>query len=539
MQRLPSPHPACEVPFWVISSHSATALTEALTLPQGPKFFFYDVPFRGQALLAEAINRDPLLAIWGLLLCEKVNRGDGDWSYQLASSLLDRFLLEQIEEVPFDATHSLTSRKQTAIAKLAAKGRLIADQSIALARHRLNEADFPPDRYNFRFEGYIRLRIYRHQYPLYLKLLSTNPEQSVEKLKVEYSEERHVELDQSLTKDSQKLMSYFNSEKFFQIIKESIEHIETLVENEETITADWLPDQKPISVEKHLKAYSLEWRSESEQNPLIWPHLAKLHERNRRLEDFFLFEKMEALAEFAAGAGHEINNPLANISGRAQLLLRSEADPDRKRDLANINWQARRVQEMISDLMLFARPPKPRLEELRWKDWLDTAFPQLAKEISGGQIELILENQTKNLPFRFDSSQLFQVMQALIRNASEAIDALPAEEGGTIYFYSKVIETDLTMWANRLGVFIADTGIGWSEEAKKHAFDPFYSERQAGRGLGFGLSKCWQILQQHQSSIRILEKEEFPEELPDRSRFSSCIELQLSFFARPDSRKND
>ena len=72
-------------------------------------------------------------------------------------------------------------------------------------------------------------------------------------------------------------------------------------------------------------------------------------------------EKLESLAEFAAGAGHEINNPLAVISGRAQLFLRHEKDPERRRELAVINTQARRVHEMIADLMLFARPPEPRL----------------------------------------------------------------------------------------------------------------------------------------------------------------------------------
>src|SRR5271156_3554646 len=73
-------------------------------------------------------------------------------------------------------------------------------------------------------------------------------------------------------------------------------------------------------------------------------------------------EKLASLAEFAAGAGHEINNPLAVIAGRAQLLARDEADPERRRELVLIRTQALRVHEMIADLMLFARPPEPRFE---------------------------------------------------------------------------------------------------------------------------------------------------------------------------------
>src|SRR5262249_24379523 len=74
--------------------------------------------------------------------------------------------------------------------------------------------------------------------------------------------------------------------------------------------------------------------------------------------------KAEAIAEFAAGAGHEINNPLATIAGRAQMLLRDESDFNRRQDVATIGAQAMRVRDMIGDLMLFARPPAPSPQRL-------------------------------------------------------------------------------------------------------------------------------------------------------------------------------
>ena len=78
----------------------------------------------------------------------------------------------------------------------------------------------------------------------------------------------------------------------------------------------------------------------------------------RSTTDPFEAAKLAALAEFAAGAGHEINNPLTVIAGRAQLLLRGESDPERRRDLAVIVAQAMRVTEMIADLRLFATCPE-------------------------------------------------------------------------------------------------------------------------------------------------------------------------------------
>src|SRR5689334_16976870 len=70
--------------------------------------------------------------------------------------------------------------------------------------------------------------------------------------------------------------------------------------------------------------------------------------------------KLRALGEFAAGAGHEINNPIATIVGYAQQLLAGESDPDRRHALATIGAQAYRIRDMIGDCMLFARPPEPR-----------------------------------------------------------------------------------------------------------------------------------------------------------------------------------
>ena len=92
--------------------------------------------------------------------------------------------------------------------------------------------------------------------------------------------------------------------------------------------------------------------------------LARLAELEADFQRTLETEKLEAMAEFAAGAGHEINNPLTVISGRAQLLLRDETDPERRHALALISAQAMRVYEMIADMMLFARPPRPECQQV-------------------------------------------------------------------------------------------------------------------------------------------------------------------------------
>jgi signal transduction histidine kinase len=204
-------------------------------------------------------------------------------------------------------------------------------------------------------------------------------------------------------------------------------------------------------------------------------------------------EKLESLKELAYGASHEINNPLANIAARAQTLLRDETDAGRQRKLTAIHRQAMRAHEMIADLMLFARPPK--LERAACD------LGQLAEQVVGEQHELAAERQVElrcNMggePVRLevDATQLAVAMGALVTNALEAVG-----DGGHVDVRVRRHESSGQAWAE---VVVEDDGPGISEEVRRHMFDPFYSGREAGRGLGFGLSKCWRIVTDHGGQV--------------------------------------
>ena len=205
----------------------------------------------------------------------------------------------------------------------------------------------------------------------------------------------------------------------------------------------------------------------------------------RQLED----AKLAALAEFAAGAGHEINNPLATIVGRAQALLKHETDPARRQGLATIAAQAFRIRDMIGDLMVFARPPAPAPERLLVNDAVSRVterFQDAARE------------RGASLTFRADSTvfasidptQLAIVVSELVRNALDAV----GPTGGMIQV--SVASATIDGQANAV-TSVADNGSGLSDLDRSHLFDPFYSGRAAGRGLGFGLCKCWRIASAH------------------------------------------
>jgi len=237
------------------------------------------------------------------------------------------------------------------------------------------------------------------------------------------------------------------------------------------------------------------WCRERAGLPALLPPLAEKLDRLAQLERQFHqtleTEKLESLAEFAAGAGHEINNPLAIIGGRAQLLLRDEPSRERQRELAMIVAQVRRANEMIADIRLFSRPPEPEFQPVDLSELVDRVLAEAAEQAAERAIALVRSGDREALRIEADPNQIGIAIHALCRNAIEAIG-----RNGMV---------DVSLRRTPLGaeVLVADDGPGIKPEERRHLFDPFYSARQAGRGLGFGLSKAWRIVTGHGGSIEV------------------------------------
>ncbi|MBI3864962.1 MAG: HAMP domain-containing histidine kinase [Planctomycetia bacterium] len=204
--------------------------------------------------------------------------------------------------------------------------------------------------------------------------------------------------------------------------------------------------------------------------------------------------KLRALAEFAAGAGHEINNPVATIVGYAQQLLAGETDPDRRHALATIGAQALRIRDMIGDVMLFARPPQPRPERLDMAAVLREVIGKLSNEFRDAAVQVHINAPSQALVLA-DPVQLRIVISSLLRNALEALT-----KGGQVTVTIDPIQESGRRWTR---MAIADDGSGLSAIEREHLFDPFFSGRQAGRGLGFGLPKAWRIVTMHGGRIEV------------------------------------
>ncbi|MCA9247884.1 MAG: HAMP domain-containing histidine kinase [Planctomycetales bacterium] len=224
--------------------------------------------------------------------------------------------------------------------------------------------------------------------------------------------------------------------------------------------------------------------------------LAALVRRLARLEDLETAfqrtlhrEKLESLRQLAYGASHEINNPLANISARAQSLLKEETSPENRRRLAAIKTQAHRAHEMIADMMLFSRPPALHVERLDLAELLAELVAELAEQSAAQGTRVVSRGLERPLTIEADPVQLQVALQALLRNSLEAIG-----QGGEI---SITVRRVARQGTPSIAIDVQDNGPGISDDAMRHLFDPFYSGREAGRGLGFGLSKCWRIVTEH------------------------------------------
>lgn len=209
----------------------------------------------------------------------------------------------------------------------------------------------------------------------------------------------------------------------------------------------------------------------------------------KRFDEELESAKLEALKEFAYGASHEINNPLANIAGRAQSLFAEETHPEKKRALATIAAEAFRAHDMIGDIMLVARPPRLNKTKVDLQELLAEIAQGRRERVTMANVSIDVEQQPSQL-VSVDKTHIRESIELLIDNALDAIG-----KAGGIRLQWIVLE------CGDIDIVVQDDGAGIPDSVRPHIFEPYFSGREAGRGLGIGLSKCWVIAQAHGGSI--------------------------------------
>ena len=190
------------------------------------------------------------------------------------------------------------------------------------------------------------------------------------------------------------------------------------------------------------------------------------------------------IAEMASGAAHEMNNPLAVISGRAQLMLAQYEDPELARSLRIIVEQTQRASGIVNDLMGFAKPAPPQSLVQTLYDMLDMLCQHWRTTFKLTEHQLMLSVNDPRVTVYADLDQLREILTALVTNAVEATSG----ETTRLQVNSPSSLSDETV-----RIVIRDNGVGMTRDVLEHALDPLFSSRPAGRGRGLGLSRAYRL----------------------------------------------
>lgn len=278
-------------------------------------------------------------------------------------------------------------------------------------------------------------------------------------------------------------------------------------------TRSWTaPTSQPLLVD--LLRLAIDQRSNSavartsrleEECDLLYKAIAELHAgEQKRLQEM----KLKSLAELAAGAGHEINNPLAVISGQAQYLLRQLRQEELnlgmqtaqelvdnlksklQKSLQTIIGQTQRIHQVLTDLMQFARPATQRAQLVPVVPLVQEVVAQYRDLAIQRNVRLLCDIPAECWLISVDLDQVRIILGRLLQNA---IEAAPADGWVSVRAENGDEAT--------LRIVIEDNGAGPTSDSCEHLFDPFYSGRSAGRGRGLGLSTAWRLAQHNAGEL--------------------------------------
>jgi signal transduction histidine kinase len=218
---------------------------------------------------------------------------------------------------------------------------------------------------------------------------------------------------------------------------------------------------------------------------------AALMEANQQL---IQSEKLSALGEMSAGLAHEVKNPMVGICGFSELGAHVETLEEAREYFALINADALRANEILQNLLSFARPERVEFTQLDVNEEVKGAVRLVAHQVQIGGVKLQTQLAEGLPPILGGPNQLRQVLINLMMNGAHAMEGLA----------ERILTVATSLGADgRVVIEVRDTGKGMSEEVQKKLFRPFFTTKPKGKGTGLGLSVSRSIVQQHRGEITV------------------------------------
>jgi signal transduction histidine kinase len=217
---------------------------------------------------------------------------------------------------------------------------------------------------------------------------------------------------------------------------------------------------------------------------------SELQRRMQRDAQFAAIERRESLARVAGGVAHDFNNLLQGVLGNAELLDAYGLDETQSRYLAGVRTSAEQAAKLSEQMLVYAEGAPPALEAINLADVVTELRPLFD---SLAVVKADLTVAVTDVWVHGDKQRLSQVLLNLLMNALEAI----GDRRGTI-------ELRVTGDKHQAAITVADNGSGMDEETQRRMFDPFFSTKFTGRGLG--LAAVEGIVRSHGGEIAVVSE---------------------------------
>lgn len=244
-------------------------------------------------------------------------------------------------------------------------------------------------------------------------------------------------------------------------------------------------------------------------------HASLYEQQTERLKKMYRTDRLATLGELAAGAAHEIRNPLTAIRSTIQYLSKDfSADPVKSEMVTELISEVERINKIVQGLLSFARPSDLNTSDINIEQLINQTLLLVTNTLRKQNVEVEFEYFTDNTTIQGDAEQLKQVFLNIILNAVEAMGKNPPERSRTLII-SIEKGTPINSHSRYLIISFEDSGKGIEQKNIENVFNPFFTTKEEGTGLGLAI--CYGIINRHEGEIEV-------KSVPDKG---TCMNIKL------------